>query len=301
MSEITGFTADTAAALPLYVLDREQFAAWKDGQPAATQAWLASQGFNAGAHSVALLPGTDGLAGAVMGVGDRGDAYSYAHAPHALPEGSVWQLANELPAAELALLQLGWGLGSYRFDRYRKRNRAPAQLVAAPSGEVADLIAASLRVRDWVNTPTEDMGPQQLEDAARALADAHGAQVEAITGDELLKQNFPAIHAVGRASHRAPRLVVLRWGKDTDPALVLVGKGVCFDTGGLDIKPADGMRNMKKDMGGAARAGPGRPGDGARAAGAPDPAGAGGGKRDRSGCVPSRRSDRYPQGPERGD
>ena len=106
MSEITGFTADTAAALPLYVLDREQFAAWKQGQPAATQAWLASQGFTAGAHSVALLPGSEGLAGAVMGVGDRADAYSYAHAPHALPEGSVWQLANELPAAEQALLQL---------------------------------------------------------------------------------------------------------------------------------------------------------------------------------------------------
>ena len=205
-------------------------------------------------HQDVAAAGADGLAGAVMGVGDRADAYSYAHAPHALPEGSVWQLANELPAAELALLQLGWGLGSYRFDRYRKRNRAPAQLVASPTGEVADLIAASLRVRDWVNTPTEDMGPQQLEDAARALADAHGAQVEAITGDELLKQNFPAIHAVGRASHRAPRLVVLRWGRETDPALVLVGKGVCFDTGGLDIKPADGMRNMKKDMGGAAHA-----------------------------------------------
>ena len=166
---------------------------------------------------------------------------------------AAWQLANELPAAEQALLQLGWGLGSYRFDRYRKRNRAPAQLVAAPSGEVADLIAASLRVRDWVNTPTEDMGPQQLEDAARALAAAHGAQVEAITGDELLKQNFPAIHAVGRASPRR-RAWSCCWGKDTDPALVLVGKGVCFDTGGLDIKPADGMRNMKKDMGGAAHA-----------------------------------------------
>lgn len=190
MSEITGFTADTTAALPLHVLDRSQFEAWKNSQSAATQAWLKSQGFTAGAHSVALLPGADGLAGAVIGVGDRGDAYSYAHAPHALPEGSVWQLASELPPAEQALLQLGWGLGSYRFDRYRKRNRTPAQLVAAPTGEVADLIAASLRVRDWVNTPTEDMGPQQLEDAARALAEAHGAQVEAITGDELLAQNF---------------------------------------------------------------------------------------------------------------
>ncbi len=254
MSEITGFTATATAALPLHVLDREQYASWKAAQPAAQQAWLDAQGFTAAGHSVALLPGADGLAGAVIGVGDRADAYAYAHAPHALPEGSVWQLATELPAAEQALLQLGWGLGSYRFDRYRKRNRAPAQLLASPPAEVADLIAASLRVRDWVNTPTEDMGPQQLEDAARALADAHGAQVEAITGDELLKQNFPAIHAVGRASHRAPRLIVLRWGKDSDPALALVGKGVCFDTGGLDIKPADGMRNMKKDMGGAAHA-----------------------------------------------
>ncbi len=254
MSEITGFTADTAAALPLYVLDREQFAAWKDGQSAATQAWLASQGFTAGAFTTALLPGADGLAGAVIGVGDRADAYSYSHAPHALPEGSVWQLASELPAAELALLQLGWGLGSYRFARYRKPARLPAQLAATPSPEVLDVLAACLRVRDWVNTPTEDMGPQQLEDAARALAEAHGGTLEVIAGDELLEMNFPTIHAVGRASHRAPRLIALRWGEETAPHLALVGKGVCFDTGGLDLKPADGMRNMKKDMGGAAHA-----------------------------------------------
>src|SRR5690606_20467063 len=159
-------------------------------------------------------------------------------------EGTVWQLAHPLDAGQQDLLELGWGLGSYRFDRYRKRNRAPARLLARPSPEVAALVEASLRVRDWVNTPTEDMGPQHLEDAARSLAQAHGAQVEAITGDELLARNFPAIHAVGRASHRAPRLIVLRWGKDSDPSLVLVGKGVCFDTGGLDMKPADGMRNM---------------------------------------------------------
>ncbi|KAF1013548.1 MAG: putative cytosol aminopeptidase [Stenotrophomonas maltophilia] len=254
MSEITGFTSDAGQALPLYVLDRHQYEAWQATQPAAVQAWLKAQGFAAGQQSAALLPGENGIAGAVLGIGDRADAYSYAHGPHALPAGTTWQLANELPEADVALLQLGWGLGSYRFDRYRKRNRAPAQLVATPSAEVADLVTASLRVRDWVNTPTEDMGPQQLEDAARALADTYGAQIEAITGDALLTQNFPAIHAVGRASHRAPRLVVLRWGKDTDPALVLVGKGVCFDTGGLDIKPADGMRNMKKDMGGAAHA-----------------------------------------------
>lgn len=254
MTTLTGFATADTAALPLHVVDREGYNAWRDSQPDATRAWLQAQGFVGAPHSVALLPGADGLAGAVLGVGDRADAYSYAHAPHALPEGTCWQLASALPDAEAALLQLGWGLGSYRFDRYRQRGRAPAQLVASPAAEVTDLVTASLRVRDWVNTPTEDMGPQHLEDAARALASEHAAQVEVITGDALLAQGFPAIHAVGRASHRAPRLIVLRWGKAGDPSLVLVGKGVCFDTGGLDMKPADGMRNMKKDMGGAAHA-----------------------------------------------
>lgn len=254
MTPITAFTSDAHNALPLYVLDRDGFADWNAQQPAAVQAWLAAQQFNAAACSVALLPGSDGIAGAVLGVGDRADAYAYAHAPFALPAGSRWQLANELDAAGLTNLQLGWGLGSYRFARYRKPSRAPAQLVAAPAQEVLDVVSACLRVRDWVNTPTEDMGPQQLEDAARELANAHGGALEVIAGDELLEQNFPTIHAVGRASHRAPRLIVLRWGKPDAPHLALVGKGVCFDTGGLDLKPADGMRNMKKDMGGAAHA-----------------------------------------------
>jgi leucyl aminopeptidase len=111
-----------------------------------------------------------------------------------------------------------------------------------------------VRVRDLVNTPTEHMGPDELEAAARAVAHAHGAELEVIAGDELLARNFPAIHAVGRASHRAPRLIALRWGDADAPHVALVGKGVCFDTGGLDIKPADGMRHMKKDMGGAAHA-----------------------------------------------
>jgi len=254
MTQITGFTTDSAKALPLHVMEREQFAAWRAQQSPALVAWLDAQHFNGSGGSVVLLPGEHGLAGAIVGVGDRGDAYAYAHAPFALPEGTIWQLADALPAEIETLLHLGWGLGSYRFARYRKPNRAPAQLVAEPAAEVRDVITASLRVRDWVNTPTEDMGPQQLEDAARELASAHGAQVEVIAGDELLAQNFPAIHAVGRASHRAPRLIALRWGQAGKPHVALVGKGVCFDTGGLDIKPADGMRNMKKDMGGAAHA-----------------------------------------------
>ncbi len=254
MTPITAYTTDSSTALPLHVLDRDGFAAWKAQQPAAVQAWADAQQFTAAPTSVLLLPGDNGIAGAVLGVGDRADAYAYAHAPFALPAGTVWQVANELDASSSANLQIGWGLGSYRFDRYRKLARPAAQLLATPAAEVLDVVTACLRVRDWVNTPTEDMGPQQLEDAARELADAHGGELEVIAGDELLEMNFPTIHAVGRASHRAPRLIVLRWGNAGAPHLALVGKGVCFDTGGLDLKPADGMRNMKKDMGGAAHA-----------------------------------------------
>jgi leucyl aminopeptidase len=142
MTPINAFTSDSAGALPLHVLDKATFAAWLDAQPAATQAWLSSQQFTAAPGSVALLPGSDGLAGAVLGVGDRADAHAYAHAPFALPAGSRWQLANTLDAAELANLHLGWGLGSYRFARYRKPARLPAQLAATPSPEVLDVLAA---------------------------------------------------------------------------------------------------------------------------------------------------------------
>ncbi len=250
-----GFTADTDTALPLHVLTAAQLAGWKTRQSAATVAWLQSQSFTAAPGSLLLLPGEHGLAGAVLGIGDPLDAYAYAHAPFGLPEGD-WRLATPPEPAALAALQLGWGLGSYRFTRYKRAPRAPARLALgdAANAEAFDLLAACARVRDLVHTPTEDMGPEQLETTAHDIAQAHGAVFESIVGDELLARNFPAIHAVGRASHRAPRLLKLQWGDASHPHLVIVGKGVCFDTGGLDIKPADGMRNMKKDMGGAAHA-----------------------------------------------
>ncbi len=254
MSLPNGFTDTAASALPLHVLEREQFTAWRERLAPALQSWVDAQQFVAAAGSRVLLPGEHGIAGAVIGIGDPLDPYSYAHAPHGLPPGD-WVLASPLAQDARSALQLGWGLGSYRFDRYRKPLRAPARLLLADvDREALDVLAACVRVRDLVNTPTEHMGPQQLEDVARELANAHGAQVEVVTGDELLAQNFPAIHAVGRASHRAPRLIALRWGDSGLPHVALVGKGVCFDTGGLDIKPADGMRNMKKDMGGSAHA-----------------------------------------------
>jgi leucyl aminopeptidase len=246
---------DSTSARTLHCIRREEFEAWRARQPAATTQWLQAHGFDAAPGALLVLPATDGSTeSAVLGIGDPRDPLSYAHAPFALPQGE-WEAHGVSDDEARKALQLGWGLGSYRFDRYRSLPRPPARLrIADPDAETADVLAACLRVRDLVNTPADDLGPPQLEDALRELAAQYGADVASIVGDELLKQNFPAIHAVGRASHRAPRLLRLDWGDASHPRLALVGKGVCFDTGGLDIKTADGMRNMKKDMGGAAHA-----------------------------------------------
>ncbi len=249
-----GFAASSDNALPVHFVEKARFADWRTSQPAATQAWLEAQGFTASPGTCVLLPGDVGIAGAVLGIGDPLDVYSYAHAPSALPVGD-WRLATTPDDDTLRVLQLGWGLGAYRFTRYKDAARAPARLVLdALDAEAHDVLAASVRVRDLVNTPTEHMGPEEMEAVVRGISQAHGATFESIVGEELLAKNFPAIHAVGRASHRAPRLLKLQWGEASHRHLVIVGKGVCFDTGGLDIKPADGMRNMKKDMGGAAHA-----------------------------------------------
>ncbi|RPE79734.1 leucyl aminopeptidase family protein [Vulcaniibacterium tengchongense] len=249
------FAESAAGALPLHVVARDGLDAWRAALPPAAAAWAQAQGFDAAPATALALPGADGqLAGAAIGVADPLDPAAYGHAPFALP-ARAFALATPLPDEARAALQLGWGLGSYRFERYRKPLRAPAQLhLPAFDEDAAAQLAACLRVRDLVNTPTEDMGPDQLEQVVREIGERHRAQVEVIAGDALLAQNFPAIHAVGRASHRAPRLIALRWGEAAHPHVALVGKGVCFDTGGLDLKPADGMRNMKKDMGGAAHA-----------------------------------------------
>ena len=253
MTVLPGFIATADHALPLHAVTASGFAAWSAQQSAPLQAWLKTQGFTAAAGSVALLPGSEGLAGAVLGIGDANDPFAYAHAPYALPTGD-WRIADTLDADATAALQLGWGLGSYRFTRYRDATRAPARLAMQIDDDIAAQIAACFRTRDLINTPTEHMGPDELEAVAREIAITHGADLDVLTGDDLLTHNFPAIHAVGRASHRAPRLIVLRWGNAAHPQIAIVGKGVCFDTGGLDIKAAAGMRNMKKDMGGAAHA-----------------------------------------------
>jgi len=254
MNPADAFAASSADARPLHCVQQAGLDAWRQAQLPEIGLWLDAQTFTASSGSVVLLPGRNGIGGAVLGVADPHDPFAYAHAPYALPPGD-WRLQGELDDDARRALQLGWGLGAYRFTRYKAATRAPARLVLDDAdAETTDLIAACTRVRDLVNTPTEHMGPQELEHVVREIALAHGAEVEVVEGDALLDANFPAIHAVGRASHRAPRLIELRWGDAGHPHLALVGKGVCFDTGGLDIKAAAGMRNMKKDMGGAAHA-----------------------------------------------
>jgi len=169
---------------------------------------------------------------------------------------ATYHLAAESVLGDPRQAALGWALGAYQFTRYRQPKRAPATLAVAAADlhVLAPLVQATTLVRDLVNTPTEDMGPPQLAAAIKRIGKTHKAKVREWVGDELLKGNFPTIHAVGRASHRAPRLIELNWGKASHPKLVVVGKGVCFDTGGLDLKTSDGMRWMKKDMGGAAHA-----------------------------------------------
>ena len=249
--------ARAAAATPIVVVHIGNFDAFRAHADARTRAWLAATEFHAKPHVHALLPDVNGGIGQVLvTMRDAGDIYALAHLPLALPPGDYTLATHHDPLDDYAAA-LGWGLGSYQFSRYRKNVRTPANLVMAASEGVAraeKTIAASCLIRDLVNTPTEDMGPQQLADIAQSLAKEFGGNFREWIGDELLANNFPAIHAVGRASHRPPRLIELTWGDEKHPRIAIVGKGVCFDTGGLNIKGADGMRQMKKDMGGGAHA-----------------------------------------------
>ncbi len=249
-----GFAAVSGSARPLHVVDRLRNTGWRDALPEAARRWVELQGFDATPATAIVVPGDDGTpAMALLAVGDALDPFAYAHGPQLLPVAD-WAPAHELPDAERDALLLGWGLGSYRFSRYRKPLREAARLQAELPDEVRDLLAACIRVRDLVNTPTQHMGPDELERTVCEIAEAHGARIHAVSGEDLIDANFPAIHAVGRASHRAPRLIRLDWGDAAHPHVAIVGKGVCFDTGGLNIKAGEGMRNMKKDMGGAAHA-----------------------------------------------
>jgi leucyl aminopeptidase len=250
---------DAESALPVWLVTQETWPKIVDSLPAPARAFASAQGFEAKPGTHCLLPDAEGaLFGAAFGIdgpsAKRPDPFLPGKLPTQLPEGDYrFEGAGE----DLTLATLAWLLGGYSFNRYRPRNGKTVRLVPPASvdaDEVSRIAQAVAASRDLVNTPTNDLGPDGIEAAARQLADRHGASFTSVVGDDLLKQNFPMIHAVGRASATAPRLIDFAWGKADAPKVTLVGKGVAFDTGGLDIKPSSAMLLMKKDMGGAAAA-----------------------------------------------
>ena len=249
----------TSAATPIVALTKERLAPWLETAPEHQRNWVRAIGFLADAGKLALVPAADGgLARVLVGLGEGGGAapaiWALAGLPEALPEGN-YRLETAPEGADPTRLALGWALGTYAFTRYHAKPASGAALVwpkGADGDGVERLASAVFLARDLVNTPAGDLGPEELAAVAVRVAETAGACHRVIVGDELLAENYPTIHAVGRASTRAPRLVDIVWGEPSAPRVTLVGKGVCFDSGGLDLKTATGMRLMKKDMGGAA-------------------------------------------------
>ena len=248
---------DGRPATAIHVVSKPALASWRQVQDERTRAWLDAANFKAGANELVRLPNTDGTPGRlVAGIGERAALESLGALAAKLPTGD-YRLVG-VDGEQAYRLALGWGMGAYRFDAYKQfkhdtpeRERPEPRLLVADARVAEELDAVSL-CRDLVNTPASDMLPHHLEAAARQLALRHGADIETTTGDALLRRGFNAIHTVGAGSASPPRLIDLRWGDSAHPKVTLVGKGVCFDSGGLNLKPANNMRLMKKDMGGAA-------------------------------------------------
>lgn len=254
-----GLVETKDAAWAIHPLTKVSLGRWLKTRSDADRAWVAAHDFEAAPGSLLALPGADGapalfLLGVEAGDEPAARLWAYGDLPFKLPPGT-YRIDATLNKAAATQAALGWALGTYRFDRYRKKKPLKTALVwpeSSDRGEVLRTAEATALARDLINTPAEDLGPAELLAAAKDLAKRYGAEVTAIVGDDLLKQNWPAVHAVGRASAKPPMLIDLRWGDPKHPKVTLVGKGVCFDSGGYDLKGAAGMKMMKKDMGGAA-------------------------------------------------
>ena len=234
---------------------------WLDSQPSSSRHWVRANQFKASPGTACPIPSPEHSISCILVGVQKTDPWCLAGLPYSLPQGDYYLdksgCANNWDTRYLTRVLTGWGLGAYRFTRYKKSAKTAARLVI-PSGcdrNLLDAIVSSVTLtRDLINTPAEDMMPEQLGSAVEIIAEAHGGNIHQTVGDELLKDNFPAIHRVGRASVHPPRLIDMTWGNPAHPKVTLIGKGVCFDSGGLDLKPSKGMRLMKKDMGGAAHA-----------------------------------------------
>ena len=248
-------TSSDTPSIPIIPVTRTSLAKWLADQRPAVKRWVESYRYTGDIGKFCRIPAEDGSLEAILqGVGERPDIWSFAGLPDVLPN-FTYHIDAEIDEQDANQFALGWVLGCYQFSRYKKESkRYPTlKLPASANAEYVQRAAQSIYLcRDMVNLPANDMLPSNLSRYAEEIASEFGAEFSVIVGDELLAQNYPTIHMVGRASDDAPRLIDFRWGKADDPRLTLVGKGVCFDSGGLDIKNAAGMKLMKKDMGGAA-------------------------------------------------
>ncbi len=253
--ELPFLTGKDAPAIPIHILRTSEWGPWIEAHSETLRRMASAHDFQAQNGRILLVPATDGAIERVLfGVGDKANVMAVGALAQNLPAGD-YRIAFAPREFSPTSTAVAWGLGAYAFERYKKRKRPAPRLAPADGADMAEaarIIEATWLARDLINTPTNDMGPEALHAAAENVARACDADFEAIVGDDLLAQNYPLIHAVGRAAKQAPRLLHIGWGDPTDPRVAIVGKGVCFDTGGLDIKPSTGMRLMKKDMGGAA-------------------------------------------------
>lgn len=243
--------------IPIVPIIVDQFNHWVSSQPAAVKNWINVTNFSAKPDTFCLLPDSNGnLTQVLLGIKNAEDFWPFGLLSTVLPK-NIYRIENITDKNTLNRIAIAWGLGAYQFSRYKQSVKTLSKLFLSHDFDAAfieNTVSATYLIRDLINTPTQDMGPEELAQAAMVIADQHQAKVTQIIGDELLTQNYPAIHAVGRASSRAPRLIDMCWGDVKHPKITLVGKGVCFDSGGLDLKSASNMLLMKKDMGGAAHA-----------------------------------------------
>jgi len=248
-------TRSTKKPIPITLLAENDFKVWVKRQPARVRNWLEAHDFKSKPGSFSVVPDASGKTSRVVaGISSPPSLWDVADFSNRLPMGT-YNLDWDGPLAFHEWMALGWALGAYKFTRYKKSEKGLAKLVVSPKSDLEKIkryAEAIGQARDLINTPAEDLGPKELAAAIAATGKKYKAKVTQIIGNDLLKKNYPAIHTVGRASSRAPRLVDLTWGNPKHLAVTLVGKGVCFDTGGLDLKPSSGMYFMKKDMGGAA-------------------------------------------------
>lgn len=243
--------------IPIEHVEEIHYDSWLEASDSFTREWLKHTDFKVGREDIRLIPSQAGeITKVIVGVKDINDPWNFAELATTLPEAQ-YQFTSLPDPQLLTRAAVAWGLGAYQYQKYKKAKSRPAKLVISSQCDaplIHHFVNASYLVRDLVNTPTEDMGPVQLSDSAKAVAEQFDADFKEVLGEDLLQQNFPAIHTVGRASESEPRLMDIHWGDASHPKCTLVGKGVCFDTGGLNIKSTAGMTLMKKDMGGAAHA-----------------------------------------------